>query len=149
MADESSTENTESSKGVDSTCEQLLEGMRKQADQYLGNERFTPFADTILGDNEDASDVIGTLFNTDDYNTKWVEIYNNPNIPEEPEGVRARLSVAYLASWKRALLRHFHNESTVERVFNRGINFINTGAQSIEATRVILSDPPTAETDSK
>ena len=137
----------ESSSGVDSTCETLAQGMKKQADQYLGEEPFTPFIDTIREDeDEKVSDLIKDLFDTDDYNEKWVEIYNDSTQPEYPEGVRARLSVAYLTSWKRALLRHFHNESTVERVFKRGISFINTGAQSIEATRVILSEPPAEET---
>lgn len=134
---------------LDETCDKLCDAMKKMAEQELGKEDMVPFLDNLdLGSdkNADVEEAVEDLFDTSSYNEKWETAFSDENSGTGDE-IKPRASVAYLAAWKKAMLKFYSRNSDVEAVFGGGVEFINTSAQSIEATRLVLSD--TAEESSK
>ena len=135
---------------VNSTCTKLLEAMHTQAEQELGEKKITPFLDT-LGDYDSTEDLVKDLFDTTEYNNKWKtahEANKQATTDDEKDAndaaeIRAKQTIVYMCSWKRALLKFSGKMSDVDYVYGNGMNYINTGAQSIEATRMTLDEPET------
>lgn len=126
---------------IDSTCNTLEAALEKQAKQELGQEEHTPFLDTIdagLGKDSTIEDLTDKLFNTESMNSAWAEAYGK----NEGAEIRNRMGVAYFCAWKKALLKFYAGNDDIAAVFGLGLVNINIGAQSIEATRLVLSAPP-------
>lgn len=145
----------DSSSDVENACTAVIDAYRKQAYQDRGEEEVTPFIDTFPSEDvEKGKDVIDsvsnltdTLFNTDNLNKEWEDVYNESteNGTNDGKEIRSRVGIAYLCAWKKALLKFYHSNSDIDAVYGTGLCFMNIGAQSAEATRILLSAPAAAE----
>ena len=128
---------------VEKVCGALLSAMEKQAKQALGEEDPTSFIDTLIPDYKEGGQTIQEWIDenldVEDLNDEWVELYKSDDGDEKSDGVRIRLSVSFILALKKALMKHYMPGSDVERVFGGSVSFINTGAQGVEATRVVLT----------
>lgn len=135
---------------VDTLCNKLEDAFKKQADQETGDEDTTPFLDTIsVTRNKDTTieDITEELFDTSDLNAAWRSAYDDGT--KEGAEMRNRLGVAYLCAWKKAFLKFYSGNVDVQAVYGLGLVHINIGAQSVEATRLVLSEPPSDENAQK
>lgn len=131
---------------VDTTCDKLEKALHKQAQQERGEEPPTPFLDTIdvdLDEDSTVRDLTDELFATDGLNKDWESMASNPGSEDYKEGkeVRVRMGVAYFSAWKKALLKFYDSNSDIKAVYGVGMCFINIGAQSVEASRLVMSEP--------
>lgn len=136
---------------LDDTCSKLLDAMKKRAEQELGDEDQVPFLDNLEFDrtkDSDISDITDTYFDTSSANEEWSKAHNDSSSGDGDE-IAPRATVAYFSAWKKALLKFYSRNSDVEAVFGNGVEFINTGAQSIEATRLSYAHNDNASSSNK
>lgn len=129
---------------IDKTIATLKDAFKELGEQLLGNKEQTPFMDT-LGDYDSLKDLLDDLFNTDSYNTEWVNLVSNPDNYEEKEGVRLRIIVGFMSMWKKALLRACTKKTDVDVVFNDDVGYINSGMNSLEITKLNVAKPDTTK----
>lgn len=147
----------EDSSVVETACARLKESFKKQAAQERGEEPVTPYLDTLSADGSfDGSNVkelTDELFNTESLNQAWQEAYDASSDPEkgsqDGKEIRSRAGVAYFCAWKKALLKFYEGNDDIQAVYGLGMCFINIGAQSVEATRLSLAEPPSSEETKK
>lgn len=127
---------------VNTTIDTLRDAFKKQGEQLLGNEDTTSFLET-LGDYDSLDDLLDDLFNTDDYNEKWIKLVNDKDKDEKKDGPRYRLIIGFLAAWKKALIRACTKRTDVDTVFNDDVGFINSGINSLDVTKLKVAAPET------
>lgn len=122
----------------------FLENLAKQID---GSEEEKPFTERLceVFGRDAIKEVIAEDLSTDWYNSDWVAVVTDPDRKEGKEGVRDRMAVVFLCSFKKALGRLGGSKTDVDAVYGMDFGALNSAYGSVAHTKIKIGSGKSGE----